>query len=115
MKSRYTTIEFPVFSDYIVHVEVTSDLKKSMAKYPPTKVAIDDYGDGKCVAVHVENDGFSFIFFPYNASVGDIAHESWHAVRRMMEYLGIELDHETVAYHLGYMVDKIFRFIRGRK
>lgn len=115
MKSRHTTIEFPVFSSYMVHVEVTSDLKKSMAKYPLTKVAVDDYGDGDGVAIHVDKEGFSFIFLRYNASVGDIAHESWHVVHRMMDFLGIELDHETAAYHLGYMVNKIFRFMRGRK
>ena len=65
------------------------------------------------LAVHA--DTLSFVFLPYSASVGSIAHESWHVVRRMMEHAGVELDNEAVAYHLGFLVNKIFRFVRGRK
>ena len=116
MRSKVKHIAFPVFSNYIVHVEITSDLKRSMAKYPPTRAVIeaaDEACDG--MTIHVEDETFSYIFLPYNASVGTIAHESWHTIKAMMEHLAIELDSETVAYHLGYLVDQIFRFMRGRK
>lgn len=115
MRARFTTIEFPVFFNYIVHVEVTSDLKKSMLKYPPTKDILMEDDCKDAITVHVCDASFSFIFLHYTASVGTIAHESWHAVKHMLEYMGVELDSETVAYHLGYMVDKIFKFVRGRK
>jgi hypothetical protein len=112
MKSRITLIEFPVFMDYIVHVEITSDVRKSMKKYPQTKDITDVTN---AMAVHVKDEPFSMIFLRYNAPVGTIAHESWHVIRRMMNYVGIELDSETVAYHLGYLVNKIFRFARGKR
>jgi hypothetical protein len=117
MRSRITLIEFPVLSDYIVHVEITSDLEKSMRRYPPCQEAIDELkGDYACDALTVHTDEtFSFIFFPHNASVGTIAHEAWHVVNRMMSLLSIETDNEVVAYHLGYLVDKIFRFMRRRR
>jgi hypothetical protein len=115
VRSRITHLEFPVFSGYTVHVEITSDIQKSLAKYPPTKCAIDDENNTHAITIHVINEPFTFMFLPYNVSVGTIAHESWHAVKRMMEYMDVELDSETVAYHLGYSVDKIFRFARGKK
>lgn len=114
MRSRHTIIEFPVFSDYRVHVEVSSDIKKSMQKYPEIKhIDMDD--NTNAIAVHEDDGNFSFIFFPYDVSVGTIAHESWHVIRNMMKFVGIELDSETVAYHLGYMVNHIVKFIKGRK
>ena len=117
MKSRITHLEFPVFSGYLVHIEITSDVQKSLAKYPETKCAVDGEDDANthAITVHIVNEPLTFMFLPYNVSVGTIAHESWHAVKRMMEYVDVKLDSETVAYHLGYSVDKIFRFVRGKK
>jgi hypothetical protein len=113
MKSKHFLIEFPALSHYVVHVEISSDIKKSLLKYPPTKsIEMEENTHG--LAVHTDN-AFSYIFLPYDTSAGDIAHEAWHVIRHMMEYLSIELDNEAVAYHLGYMVNKIFRFLRGRK
>lgn len=117
--NRVTTIEFPVFSNYIVHVEVTKDIKKAMQKYPSTQPVCNCdgskmEGDNDAVTVHVSNENFSFIFLHPNCSVGTIAHECWHAVKGMMEYMGVELDSETVAYHLGYLVDKVFKFMKRR-
>ncbi len=114
MKNRFTTIEFPVFSYYIVHVEITSDVKKAMQKYEHTKcVPEEEITDA--MSIHVSNANVSFIFLKYNSSVGTIAHESWHVVSRMMKYMGVDIDSETVAYHLGYLTDEVFRFLRGKK
>jgi hypothetical protein len=115
MKSKYTTVEFPVFSDYIVHIEITSDIKESFKKYKYTRNLDMSLEDTQAVAVHVENTGMSMIFLPYNASVGTIAHESWHVIRRMMEYLGADQDNEMMGYHLGYLVQKVFNFMRGKR
>lgn len=113
MRSKVTTVEFPVFCDFIVHVEITSNMEKSLAKYPPTKnIEVDNHTGG--LAVHEMDEPFSFIFLPYNASVGSIAHEAWHVVKHMMDFAGVELDSETCAYHLGFLTDKIFKFMRGK-
>lgn len=114
MRVRVTHIEFPVFMDYVIHVEVTSDIYKSMSKYPATEnIPSDD--TTHAITVHVDDEPFTFIFLPHNVSVGTVAHESWHAIRRMMNYVDVELDSETVAYHLGYLVNRIYQFYRGKK
>ena len=115
-KSRYTVIEFPVFCNYRVHVEVSSDIRRSMAKYPPTEDLSkeDSHGTEAC-AIHICDEPFSFIFLPYNANVGSIAHEAWHVIRQIMEHTNVELDNEAVAYHLGYLTDGIFKFVHGKK
>jgi hypothetical protein len=102
-----------VFSDYIVHVEVTSDIVRAMKKYKHTK-NVEDSRDDEACSVHVKNENMSFIFLPLNAKAGTVAHECWHVVQRMMEYMGVELDSETVAYHLGYLVDEVFKLRRNR-
>ena len=114
--SRHTVVEFPVFGHYLVHVELTSDMKKTLAKYPQTRDIWEDQDESTYgLAVHVKGENFSYIFLSANPSVGNIVHESWHVVRRMMQHLGVELDSETVAYHLGYLVDNIFKFARHRR
>jgi hypothetical protein len=88
-------------------------MKKSLHKYPATRnVEMDPNMGG--IAVHVDDDAVTYIFLPYSCSVGDMAHESWHATKRMMEYVGVELDSETCAYHLGFLTGKIFRFVRNK-
>lgn len=116
MKSKFTTVVFPVFNNYKVHVEVTSDIKKSLLKREVTR-GVSEEMDGNTggMAVHDTSNFRSYIFLPYNAQVGDIAHEAWHAVKVVMEYIGVELDSETCAYHLGFLTNRIFRFMRGRK
>lgn len=114
MKYKETIIRFPVMGDYVVHIEVTTDLIKSTARHEETKNidVAEDYG---ALAFHIKNEGRSFIFFPYNANPGMIAHECWHVVRQIMRWTGIDIDSETVAYHLGYLVEQTTKFVRGRK
>ena len=58
-------------------------------------------------ATHFTNGYESIIAFSPFPSPGTIAHECWHAVRTMLLNADAELDNETVAYHLGHLVDKI--------
>lgn len=54
------------------------------------------------------NEPTSYVFLPIKGlSAGTIAHEAWHVIHRMLKFCGAEIDNETVAYHLGYLVDKI--------
>lgn len=114
MNFKETKIVFPVFSDYTVHVEVTTDMAKSAKRHTETEKVevVENMG---AMAVHVSDEPQSFVFLPYNATPGAIAHESWHVIRNMMKWAGIELDSETCAYHLGYLVQKVYKFVRGRR
>ena len=117
MRSKIARVIFPVFSNYLVHAEITNDLYKAMDRYPETKVIEDR--DCEAITVNVVKEPRSFIFLKEGVSPGTIAHESWHVVRRMMNYMDVELDNEVVAYHLGHLVDKIcekaHRRIRRKK
>jgi hypothetical protein len=115
MKSRFTTVEFPVFSDFTIHIEVASDFEKAVKKYP----SIADVAgpeDHLADALTIYDGGHvCFIFLKSNTSAGTVAHEAWHAIRHMMQRMGVELDNEGVAYHLSYLVDEIFKFLKRRK
>jgi len=111
MKAKIKKIKFPIFSDYLVHVELISDLGKALAKYDETREVSGIEGSG-AMTIHVKDECRSFIFIKQRCSLNIVAHESWHAVRRMMIHMGVELDSETVAYHLGYLVEEIFNFSR---
>ena len=116
MKSRFEIFDFPVFGGHFIHVEVAKDIRKAAAKYPTAKDLVAEMDEETfAVTVTDTSKNMSFIFFPPSATPGDIAHEAWHAIRQMMIHKGVELDSETVAYHLGYLVDKIFKLMRRRK
>ena len=108
-----TRIEFPVFH-YTVYVEIASDFKKALRSHKRTKNVPSEPGV-RWISVHEAHEGFSFIFLKPDATTGEIAHESYHVVRRILEFIGADEESEVVAYHLEYMVDKITRFIRKRR
>lgn len=113
MKNRFFIIEFPVFCNYVVHVEIASDLHTAMQKYPATRNV--PLHETEALCAHKEDDSMSFIFLRPNANAGTIAHEAYHVARRILKYMGCEVDNESVAYHLGFIVNKITKFMRTGK
>lgn len=111
--ARITYIEFPVFSGYSVHVEVTPDIAKAVLKYPATAHA--DVDSETLGLTSTKGGKVSFVFLKPNATPGIIAHESWHAVENLIKYVGAEIESEMVAYHLDYLVDRIFKFVNKGK
>lgn len=109
-RSIIDILDFPVFGSYVLHIEITTDMQASLSKYPQTKSIDADRSPG--ITVYVKNEGMGFIFLKHRAGPGEIAHEAWHAVKHMLEYFGVDLDSEVVAYHLGYIVDRIHKLRR---
>lgn len=109
LKDKTFFVRFPVFG-YDVRVEFTSDLKKSVSRHEDTK-AVDLSGPEDkhtdALAIHVAGEGKSFVFLLHHVSLGTIAHESWQVVRHMFDSCGAALENESVAYHLGYLVNQI--------
>lgn len=110
MKEKVIIIEFPVFCNYVVHVEVASDFHAAMQKYPATKNV--PLADVQAIVIHKDDASHSFMFLKPSANAGTIAHESYHIARRMLRYMGCDPDNETIAYHLGYIVNQITKFMR---
>lgn len=102
-------INFAVWSNYDVHVIFTDSIATSRKERYGTVGQGEDAG-----ALHTSGvGGHSHLFFKIeHCPSGVIAHESWHAVYCLMtEWAGVkDLDNETVAYHLGYLVQKIVDF-----
>jgi len=106
---RTTRIRFPVFADYSVRVVVSKDIESALLLYKETR-EFNLGGTTEAMAIHVD-DGRSFLFLEPGASPGTIAHETWHVVQHMLEYFQVDIEAEIVAYHLGYLVDKIYPFV----
>lgn len=112
--SKPLLIKFPVFNDWDIHVEVSQNFEKAITRY---KFTLEGYTEENtnALTVHMEEEARCYVFFRPRASPGTITHEAWHAMTHIFETLGIELDHESMAYHLGYVVDQIYRYVKRRK
>ena len=105
-------------------------LKLGTVKFEPfqhnVKVIItDDVGEYGCSigchnhsefpeATHFSSESGSILAFHPFPSPDTVAHECWHAVYRMLSNADADLDNETVAYFLGYLVDKISDMLYNR-
>jgi hypothetical protein len=112
-KERRTSIRFPVFG-YTVYVVFTTDMERTVTSIPRIKGA--DTKDAAALHVSVAGKPWSYLVFKYKPTCHEIAHESWHAVRRMLlEWTEVGLNDEAVAYHLGYMATKLKDFYFRQK
>ena len=102
-----TWIRFEVFSSYAVRLILTDDLTKS-AKARLGHMPADPAADG--FVFHPNEIAQSYIFLPMNPSENVIAHEAWHIVHKVMDYVGAGIDSEVVAYQPGWLVGQIYRF-----
>lgn len=100
-------VKFPVLANYFVHVVFTDNIGRSRKARYGTEGA----SEGAAALSSVAVNGHGHLFFKRENSVGILAHEAWHAVFRMFEWVGAGLDNEMVAYHLAYLVDHICSFL----
>jgi hypothetical protein len=114
VKTRKTRIVFPVFHNYTVCVVVTSDIAKAMSEYPHLRSCAEEGGE-KDPCVFTSNSHRCYMFLPLHASVRTIAHECWHAIKAIFGFVDISLDHECVAYHLGYLTQKVYSFVHRKE
>jgi len=114
MKTRKTHFTFPVLNNYTVRVIVSDKLANAVSKYPGLKEFAEDYSDKEARVFTCESH-HCYMFLPTDACVRTIVHECWHVMKAMMVYVGIKLDQETVAYHLGYLTQKVYDFVNKTK
>lgn len=111
-KIRKKTITFPVFNADI-DVVVTNSIEKAKERY---KLKPSEEPATYALALtYLEDDGDSYIFLKPNSSVATVVHESWHAIHHMFTYRGAELEDEIVAYHLDYLTQKAWDFLKKKK
>jgi hypothetical protein len=111
---RETKVVFNVLSKYTVYIVFTHDIPAS-ANYLSIRDKFNSLNDDRmthCFGCHLNpyERGDAYLLFTPEITVGGIAHECWHAVHAMFDWAGMELENETVAYHLGYLVNAVINF-----
>lgn len=113
--STVMDIDFPVYG-YRIGVLFADDVNETAGFYFTGFVP-----EKGTYAFHFpfKGENRAMIFLPFGTDINTIAHESYHAVRRMLEHIGIglyedagieQIDNEAVAYHLGYVVKRVVEF-----
>lgn len=103
-------IEFPVFG-YTIHIIFTTNVVeaiKLLNNKGETDIKEKDmplHVDGGC---HISNkaSNVAHIVLYYKGGIATAVHESYHAIYRLMDYVGIK-DEEAFAYHLDYLASEI--------
>lgn len=112
-KEFTTKIEFPIFN-YHFWVCLTDDIEASRKAQSHWLGAVEGYFNPLIDGLHSYNEmegGTAAIFIKPYSSLGVIAHEVFHALWRMFEYVGANIENETFAYHLSYSLDLITKFV----
>jgi hypothetical protein len=103
-----TRIKFPMYSNYTMFVVFTDNMVQSrMQRYGSAGAA----GECDTNAMVSTCDEGCHIFFRTHARTGVIAHESFHAISKMLNWIGVKnADEEVIAYTLTYVVDAVAVF-----
>jgi hypothetical protein len=107
-KKLLTLAHFP----YLIHVILSND--PQTARKRRDKIFGQTYvRDASTRAMHSALDEWpeSYLFLEFNTDIGFIVHEAYHAVWRIMEFIGAKHEEEIMAYHLGWLTREIVRFI----
>ncbi len=103
---------FPVFSNYKVKIVITRE-PIQVARYIADRDYLREPQPREVAdAFTTSGHGYSFVYLRPDTEIGTIAHEMYHAVEGLMDFIfpGAKRDEEVVAYHLGYIVDKAVEF-----
>lgn len=87
-----------------VYIIVAKDFQLATEKVFKSETPRKIKTNARALACHREN--YSYVFFKPDADAGEMAHEMWHVIRHIFEYIGAELENEIVAYHLEYLVSE---------
>jgi hypothetical protein len=109
VKEYVTKLEYPLFN-YSIWICITEDIVKSIENQN-TLLGNQDTSDLEfCDGVHCYHKNRAAIFIKPDSTEGTIAHELWHGIYRMFEYIGAKIENEVTAYCLSYGLDFILNF-----
>lgn len=97
---------------YSVYVILTEDVNRSRSGRSHFLGEWQELPNTGAVHTGMANEGRSYIILPYDTKLDYIAHESFHCVWRIMEYIGACHNEEIMAYYLGYIVEQIALFVK---
>jgi len=110
-RNRRTDIIFHALNECILRVIQAKDVKRSLHRLcvPNCDCAAAFVSAG---ADRKPGTPYGWIVFGENPTESIVAHEASHAVRALFVSLGVRNDDETFAYHLGFVVDRIHKFLK---
>lgn len=97
---------------YTVEICITNNIILSRKKDDKRVEHIyrGNYAPGGLQA-YSHNKRISIIYLNKNSKTDVVAHESWHCIRTIADWIGAEYENEFIAYHLGYLVYEITKLI----
>lgn len=106
-------LRLPIYNQFTIIIIFTDDIPEQVYKH--TKYETEDSYDA---LVFYRNDKETTVYVAFDDKTytqGIIAHECFHIVRIVMDYVGIPLtkeSEEAYTYLLGYLVDEVNKLIK---
>lgn len=96
---------------YEIYVILTDDVNNSRSGRSHFLGAWEPSEDTIGVHSGMKDCARSYIFLGYAPDISSVVHEAYHAVWRMMEYIGAQHENEIIAYSLGHITRGIVKHI----
>lgn len=108
-RNRRTRIRFQVLGDYTITVIQSSNFERT-----GRRMKADLEGCDAAWVKDPDEPMHCWLIFGLSPDAETIAHEASHAVRAMFKAVGVvgKKDDETFAYHLGYLVGRLHKFLK---
>jgi hypothetical protein len=108
LTNRQTRVCFSIYGNYEVRVIVARDIVRT-----GKRLGADLTGAAGAFIDRADAPGVGWLVLEPDADAAIVAHEANHAVRAIFRYVGARADDEAFAYHLGYLVGRIHKFLKG--
>ena len=115
LKEKIKEVWFAPY-EYLITVIITNNVLDSRTNRNEKLGELDkEFFTKYTDALHNHNNSpEGHIFLNENVTFGTIAHECYHAISRMFQWIGAEKEEEITAYHIGYLVDEIEKFKKDK-
>jgi|SRR5208337_1162812 len=113
MREFEKVIDLPVFRYHVKIIITESVVKSRQAR--TEGLGPYEKEDTNPAAMHtgVKGKNWSYLFFRFNPGIGDVSHECFHCIWRLMRWIGADLENEVVAYHLTYLTEEVWKFAKS--
>jgi hypothetical protein len=101
---------------YRVVIVLTNDIEGSVDKHAnefPPNVRFGNIAKAQALHIFHPMRPFSMVILPFNADLSTVAHEAFHVVWRVMEFVDADHENEVMAYMLGYVIEHIGIFTKS--
>lgn len=112
MANRSTTVRFPVFRGFEVRIILSRDLIATGRRLKEK----DDLSHADAALIVSKKDPMTcwLLLGPDGRDADTISHEASHAIKHLFKTTGVKTDDEAFAYHLGYLVGKVHKFLEHK-